>query len=243
MLILDGYSGHIQYKFLNMMKEIRVVVIALPSQTSHVLQPLDVSVFGPYKNYLQAELHRVSRIASKLTAFSVAVAISNAYLRAFVAPNIRSGFVRCGVWDEVTRKTNVKILDHLFVNTATDALPLEFVLESFKNKERSLLRDVDVEEDGRIKIDTSAGANVTAAVVLEALKKRNERKEASAKKAQEGDDDELADKNEGKQALQRYSELADRRHLQRKRLRESRGLRRQLRARRALDTGMSANLG
>lgn len=52
-LLLDGYRGHIQFDFLNYMKENRIVVIAVPTHTSHVLQPLDVTVLGPCKNYLQ----------------------------------------------------------------------------------------------------------------------------------------------------------------------------------------------
>lgn len=71
MLVLDGYGGHIQFDFLNLMKENGVVVVAQPAHTSHVLQPLDVTVFGPYKIYLEEELHRAARVSSKLNAFTV----------------------------------------------------------------------------------------------------------------------------------------------------------------------------
>lgn len=43
-------------------------------------------------------------------------------------------------------------------------------MESFSSKERSLLRDVQVEEDVRIKINTSAGAHVIEEIVIDALK-------------------------------------------------------------------------
>lgn len=225
LLILDGYSGHLQYKFLNLMKKNRVVVIALPSHTSHVLQPLDVTVFGPYKNYLQHELHRLARITVKINAFTVAKCIANAYSKAFNSSNIISGFVKCGIWNELTRSTDVSALESLFVDTSTSALPLSVVIETFRNKERTLLRDVNVEEEGRIRIDTSSGAHVTAEVVLDALQKRKERQAAALSKL-DTSEAELKDKSEGKKALERYAKLADRRIEQRKRLRESRNLRR-----------------
>lgn len=98
-LILHGYGGHIQFKFFNLLKENGIIVIAMPAHTSHVFQPLDVSVFGVYKSFLQEELHRVARIASKLDAWTVAACISNSYAKSFIAPTIKSGFVRCGIWD------------------------------------------------------------------------------------------------------------------------------------------------
>lgn len=223
-LILDGYGAHIQFPFLQMMKENRIVVIALPSHTSHVLQPLDLTVFAAYKSFLEEELHRTARIASKLNAFTVGSCISNAYAKAFVSPIIRSGFVRSGLWNWVTYKTDVSALEHLFGKFGVEKPSLDLLLRSFEKNERSLLREANVEEDGRIRINTSAGANVTSECVLAALKLREDRKKAAQDKEQT-DAVEPADVNEGRPALRRYAELAERRIAQRKRLRESRKLR------------------
>lgn len=228
-LVLDGYGAHVQFEFLQYLRDNRIIVIALPSHTSHVLQPLDVSVFGPYKSYLQSELHRVSRIANKLNAFTVGTCILNAYSNAFKVPNIRSGFFKCGLWDMTTGSTNICALEHLFSSRSSNgAVSLTVVLQTFKGKERSLLRDVPVEDEGRIKIDTSRGANITSEKVLDVLKER-EAKKAEQRKNMAEDDEQDVDVKEGIQAIRRYSELADRRHLQRKRLRESRGMRRLVR--------------
>lgn len=81
-LIIDGYRAQIQYPFLNLLKENRNIVIALPAHTSHVLQLLDVTVFAAYKSNLKEKLHRVARYAEKLNAFSVAACITNAYSKA-----------------------------------------------------------------------------------------------------------------------------------------------------------------
>jgi DDE superfamily endonuclease len=48
-LLLDGYSGHIRYKTLSLLRENNIVVLALPANTSHRTQVLDYTVFAPFK--------------------------------------------------------------------------------------------------------------------------------------------------------------------------------------------------
>jgi hypothetical protein len=53
LLILDGHSSHVT---LDVVQEARVVgldLLTLPSYTSHALQPLDVSVFKPFKTFFR----------------------------------------------------------------------------------------------------------------------------------------------------------------------------------------------
>ena len=71
LVILDGYGGHIQYYTLKLLRDNNIFVIALPAHSSHRLQPLEVTVFGLYKSFLQAEIHRAARIKSLLNAFDI----------------------------------------------------------------------------------------------------------------------------------------------------------------------------
>lgn len=110
---------------------------------------------------------------------------------------------------------------------------MDVVLNSSMKNERSLLQDVDIEEEGRVRIDTSSGSNVTSDVVLEALEKRKTRKESTSTANQHRTDEE-EDVRKNAEGLRRYAELADRLFDLRKRLRENRGLRleaRRIRAR------------
>lgn len=141
-----------------------------------------------------------------------------------MAPTIKSGFIKCGIWNPSTFKPDVTALDHLFVCNG-EVPDLTTVIQSFDRKQRSLLRSVDVEEEGRIRVCTRSGAHVTADVVLESLKKRDDRKKQASSKRNSSTVSEECDVNEGVQALRRYAELADGRHDLRKRLRASRGLR------------------
>jgi len=92
LLVMDCYSCDVQLPVLMMLKKNNIYVVGLPAHTSHVLQPLDVSVYSPFKSFLQCEIHARARTSRVLDAFDVAEIISVAYSEAFTVGNIRSGF-------------------------------------------------------------------------------------------------------------------------------------------------------
>jgi hypothetical protein len=49
LLILDGHNLHVTIEVVAKAKEVGLHLVTLPSHTSHALQPLDVSVFEPFK--------------------------------------------------------------------------------------------------------------------------------------------------------------------------------------------------
>ena len=50
-LILDNHETHLWLNTIDFVKENGVVMLTLPPHCSHKLQPLDVSVSGPFKTY------------------------------------------------------------------------------------------------------------------------------------------------------------------------------------------------
>ena len=50
-LLLDGYSCHIRVDTLQHLQDNDVYVVSIPAHTSHVLQPLHVTVFGLFKSF------------------------------------------------------------------------------------------------------------------------------------------------------------------------------------------------
>lgn len=70
LLICDGHDSHISGSFIAHCLQNRIVLLILPPHTSHLLQPLDVAVFGPLKKRLtaalsdlnQAQLVRIQKI-------------------------------------------------------------------------------------------------------------------------------------------------------------------------------------
>lgn len=51
LLVLDGHQSHLTKEFVGYCDEQRIHLLAIPPHTSHLLQPLDVVLFQPFKHY------------------------------------------------------------------------------------------------------------------------------------------------------------------------------------------------
>lgn len=61
LLICDGHDSHISANFIAHCINNNIILLILPPHTSHLLQPLDVGVFGPLKQAISACLDRLIR--------------------------------------------------------------------------------------------------------------------------------------------------------------------------------------
>jgi DDE superfamily endonuclease/Tc5 transposase DNA-binding domain/helix-turn-helix, Psq domain len=62
LLICDGHDSHISAKFVAHCIENNICLFLLLPHSSHILQPLDVGVFGPLKTVVSADLDRLIRV-------------------------------------------------------------------------------------------------------------------------------------------------------------------------------------
>jgi hypothetical protein len=53
LLILDGYNSHVMLDVVLEAKRVGLDFLTLPSYTLHVLQPLDITVFKPFKQHFR----------------------------------------------------------------------------------------------------------------------------------------------------------------------------------------------
>src|SRR5947199_5347512 len=51
LLLLDGHNSHVTADFIQFAIDKRIILLCFPPHTTHLLQPLDVGVFGPYQHY------------------------------------------------------------------------------------------------------------------------------------------------------------------------------------------------
>ena len=49
MLFLDGHGSHISFDLIELARSNNVDLFRLPAHTSHIMQPMDLGVFGPFK--------------------------------------------------------------------------------------------------------------------------------------------------------------------------------------------------
>ena len=59
LLIIDGHKTHIQYEVLQLAKANEIEIAKLPPHITHLLQPLDLSLFKPMKEWYDREAHKL----------------------------------------------------------------------------------------------------------------------------------------------------------------------------------------
>ena len=98
LLMFDGHISHINNTFLHRCLDYQVLPVCLPPHTTHFLQPLDVSVFGPlkhaYSDLLQAQYAKGERGVYKGNFYKLFNCAQN---KAFTNANILSGFHHTGL--------------------------------------------------------------------------------------------------------------------------------------------------
>ena len=61
LLIVDGHASNISTEFIKFCNEKKIILLCLPPHTTHILEPLDVSVFGPLSREYRKQLEVVTR--------------------------------------------------------------------------------------------------------------------------------------------------------------------------------------
>ena len=99
LLILDGHASHITLDVVQEARQAELDLLTLPSHTSHAMQPLDVSVFKPFKTFFKQYRdfwisHNLNQPATKQM---LAHWVSLALRRALTPHNIKKGFSSTGI--------------------------------------------------------------------------------------------------------------------------------------------------
>jgi DDE superfamily endonuclease len=100
LLLLDNHSSHLSIEAINYAKEHSIVMLSFPPHCSHRLQPLDRSVYGPFKRFLSTaqDAWMRSHPGNPMTIYDLPSLIRDALPRATTPQNIASGFQACGVY-------------------------------------------------------------------------------------------------------------------------------------------------
>jgi DDE superfamily endonuclease/Tc5 transposase DNA-binding domain len=99
LLICDGHDSHITAQFLRHCLDNDILLILLRPHSSHLMQPLDVGVFGPLKTAVSSKLvELISTGVSRLQKIEWVEAYISAREKAFSIKNIQSGWRGAGLW-------------------------------------------------------------------------------------------------------------------------------------------------
>lgn len=100
MFIFYGQVSHIALQTIEVENTMGIGLLTFPAHTSHWLQPLDLSVFGPFKIYFKGERAAWMEIhlGEEVKGFELDELASKAFKRALTPSNIKVGFRRTGIW-------------------------------------------------------------------------------------------------------------------------------------------------
>ena len=99
-LIQDGHVSHMLIKVIELARANDVHLLCLPAHTTHILQPLDVGVFKPFKTYFSKAC--ASCLAKHpgrvITNDMIASLVATSWPDAFSPHNIMGGFRKTGIY-------------------------------------------------------------------------------------------------------------------------------------------------
>ena len=127
LLLLDNHESHISFECLEFAKQNGITVVSFPPHTTHKLQPLDVSVYGPLKRYYNAACDdwMVSN-PCPMTVHDIVQVSTPAFVKAFTPANIIAGFQKTGI--EPFNSNNFENEDEFLAASLTDRpLPVDNV--------------------------------------------------------------------------------------------------------------------
>jgi DDE superfamily endonuclease/Tc5 transposase DNA-binding domain len=97
-LILDGHGSHLTPEFQEFCEIHCIVLLCLPPHTSHLLQPLDVSVFSSLKHWYRRAIDTRLRLgSSRIMKAEFLQIYAKIHLQALTVSNIQSGFRKTGL--------------------------------------------------------------------------------------------------------------------------------------------------
>lgn len=100
LLLLDNHESHLSIEVLEYAKANGIVMLSFPPHCSHRMQPLDVSVFGPFKKYYNSALKSwlTDHPGQPLQIYNVPSIVTAAFPKAMTPANIIAGFRETGIF-------------------------------------------------------------------------------------------------------------------------------------------------
>lgn len=155
----DNLSSHFTPKVLEACQEYNIRFICLPPNSTHILQPLDVSYFGPLKNCWKGLLRdwkkknpNVNVLAKSTFPFVLAALFGNMENQ---KQNVISGFAGCGLYPLNRERVKRKLPLDLNTSTSNDsgisAMPIGAAAESlltFMQQQRGFSPNVQAGPSG-----------------------------------------------------------------------------------------------
>lgn len=99
LILCDNHSSHITIDVVTLARDNHITILTFPPHCSHRLQPLDVSIYGPFKARYREAMNAwmLSNPGKRVSIYEVAQFANTAYIAAFSMENAIAGFQKTGV--------------------------------------------------------------------------------------------------------------------------------------------------
>ena len=98
LLLLDSYKSHLLARFIRFCCLNQILLLVLPAHTSHLLQPLDVAIFGPLGHFYNAEIDKISKAGGKvIDKIQFLQCLKIARRQACTLHNVQSAWAKAGL--------------------------------------------------------------------------------------------------------------------------------------------------
>lgn len=147
LLVLDGHGSHETTEFMYLCYQHNIYLLFLPPHSSHVLQPLDLSVFSPLKSRYRKEIGYLNLLtdSSPIGKQNFLICYQKARKEALSAGNIKGGWKATGLWPRCMAKPLMSPL----------------LLENSNNTKRTSNQQVEGQIGGHISDWTAESSLVT----------------------------------------------------------------------------------
>ncbi|XP_055700854.1 uncharacterized protein LOC129800475 [Phlebotomus papatasi] len=102
LLLLDNHASHCHVQCIDYCRENGIIMLSFPPHTSHKTQPLDISVFGPFKRrcakLFQAWMRENREKAGRITIHNIVKISAEALEGSFSKHNVQAGFLKAGIF-------------------------------------------------------------------------------------------------------------------------------------------------
>ncbi len=100
LLILDNHDSHVSLDVIDYARQNGVVLLSFPPHCYHKMQPLDRTIFGPFKNHYNAVADSWMREnkGKTMTIYEIPALTGKAFPCAMTPVNIQSGFRVSGIY-------------------------------------------------------------------------------------------------------------------------------------------------
>lgn len=159
LFVVDGHKSHMSLELSKFCDDNGIILYALPPNATHLLQPADVAVFKPLKEYWRQEVRawQAENVNKVLTKYQFCPILKKVFQIPKLTTYFRNGFKACGLYPFDPNKVDYsKCVQNLLENRNRDTFPekydAEITEEDIKITEKVILKiRPELEEKG---IDT-----------------------------------------------------------------------------------------